>query len=56
VPVVDREGQPLMPTTPSRARRWIKDGEATPFFKRGIFCEPKLPLLRTSARCSWRRQ
>ena len=38
VPVVDRTGKPLMPTTPSRARRWIKDGEATPFFKRGIFC------------------
>ena len=27
-----------MPTTPSRARRWIKNKEATPFFKRGIFC------------------
>ena len=38
VPVVDREGQPLMPTTPSRARRWIKRREATPFFKHGIFC------------------
>jgi hypothetical protein len=38
VPVVDREGNPLMPTSPSRARRWIKEGEATPFFKRGVFC------------------
>ena len=38
VPVVDRAGKPLMPTTPSRARRWIKSKEATPFFKRGIFC------------------
>ena len=38
VPVVDRDGKPLMPTTASRARRWIKAGEATPFFKRGIFC------------------
>jgi RRXRR protein len=38
VPVVDCEGKPLMPTTPSRARRWIKLGEATPFFKKGIFC------------------
>ena len=38
VPVVDRNHKPLMPTTPSRARRWIKRGEATPFWDRGIFC------------------
>ena len=38
VPVVDRDRKPLMPTTASRARRWIKSGEATPFFRRGIFC------------------
>lgn len=38
VPVVDSSGKPLMPTTASRARRWIKRGEATPFFRRGIFC------------------
>ena len=37
VPVV-RDGMPLMPTTASRARRWIKSGEATPFFRRGLFC------------------
>lgn len=37
VPVVDQNQQPLMPTTPSRARRWIKEGKATPFFKRGVF-------------------
>ena len=38
VPVVDFENKPLMPTTSSRARRWIKSGKATPFWKRGIFC------------------
>lgn len=38
VPVVDRDQKPLMPTTPSRARRWVKSGEATPFFKKSIFC------------------
>jgi RRXRR protein len=38
VPVVDQSQQPLMPTTPSRARRWIKEKKATPFWKRGVFC------------------
>ena len=38
VPVVDRDQKPLMPTTPSRARRWIKSGKATPFWKKGVFC------------------
>lgn len=37
VPVVDQNHNPLMPTTASRARRWIKLGEATPLFNRGIF-------------------
>lgn len=38
VPVVDANGKPLMPTTPSRARRWIKSGRAAPFWKKGVFC------------------
>ncbi len=38
VPVVDAKQKPLMPTTSSRARRWIKSGKATPFFKKGVFC------------------
>ncbi|MBI1929210.1 RRXRR domain-containing protein [Candidatus Poribacteria bacterium] len=38
VPVVDKKNNPLMPTKPSRARRWIKSGKATPFWKKGIFC------------------
>jgi RRXRR protein len=38
VPVVDQNNRPLMPTTSSRAKRWIKSGKATPFFKKGVFC------------------
>lgn len=38
VPVVDKNGTPLMPTTPARARRWIKAGKATPFWNKGVFC------------------
>ena len=38
VPVVDQNQKPLMPTTPSRARKWIKSGKATPFWKQGVFC------------------
>jgi RRXRR protein len=38
VPVVDQNQRPLMPTTASRAKRWIQSGKATPFWKRGVFC------------------
>lgn len=38
VPVVSKTGEPLMPTKPSRARRWVKTKKATPFWKKGIFC------------------
>ena len=38
VPVVDKEQNPLMPTKPSRARKWIRDKKATPFWKNGVFC------------------
>ena len=38
VPVVDVQQKPLMPTTSARARKWIKSGKATPFWKRGVFC------------------
>ena len=38
VPVVDKNRNPLMPTTPARARKWVKSGKATPFFRNGVFC------------------
>ena len=38
VPVINRNNKPLMPTKPSRARKWIKSGKATPFWNKGIFC------------------
>ncbi len=38
VPVIDQNQRPLIPTKPSRARRWIKSGKATPFWKKGLFC------------------
>src|SRR5260221_1196469 len=37
VPVSDSQGKPLMPTAPARARRWIKSGKATAFWKGGLF-------------------
>lgn len=38
VPVLNLQNQPLMPTTPSRARRWIMSGKAVGFWKKGVFC------------------
>lgn len=38
VPVVDQNRKPLMPTSWTRAKRWIKSGKATPFYKKGVFC------------------
>ena len=38
VPVVDKNQNPLMPTRPSRAAKWIKSGKATPFWRNGVFC------------------
>ncbi len=38
VPVVDIDNKPLMPTKPSRAKKWIKTEKATPFWKKGVFC------------------
>ncbi|MEA5469674.1 RRXRR domain-containing protein [Spirulina sp. 06S082] len=39
VPVLSPEGKPLMPTKPSRARRWLKEGKAKVAYNDlGVFC------------------
>ncbi len=39
VPVLDKDGLPLMPTKPSRARRWLKEGKAKVVYNDlNIFC------------------
>lgn len=46
IPVIGRDGKPLMPTTPSRARKWIKSGKAigkrnnVGVFYVHLLCEP----------------
>ena len=38
VPVFSKQNIPLMPTKPSRARRWVKEGKAIgKFNKLGIY-------------------
>ncbi|MEO1372890.1 MAG: RRXRR domain-containing protein [Cyanobacteria bacterium J06635_10] len=44
VPVISLDNTPLMPTKPSRARRWIKDGKAIgKFNKLGLFYVQLIP-------------
>lgn len=39
VPVLAPNGQPIMPTKPSRARRWVRDGKATVVHNNlNVFC------------------
>ena len=38
VPVLDHNHNPVMPTSPSRARRWVRDKKATGFWDHGIYC------------------
>ena len=38
VPVLAQDGEPLMPTCASRARRWIEQNKATPFWLNGVWC------------------
>ena len=37
VPVLDRDGRPISPTRPSRARRWTESGRAVKVWKNGQF-------------------
>lgn len=38
VPVLSADGEPLMPTRPSRARRWMLEGKARKRWMKGVFC------------------
>ena len=51
VPVLNKDGTPLAPTRPSRARRWLESGKATKEWQHGLFAvrlteqyeDPKTP-------------
>ena len=38
VPVLATDGEQLMPTSASRARRWVEQQKATPFWLNGVWC------------------
>ncbi len=38
VPVLALDGKQLMPASASRARRWVKQSKATPFWLNGVWC------------------
>ena len=44
VPVLDRDGSPLMPTRPSRARRLMRQGRARKRWVKGVFCAQMLDV------------
>ena len=44
VPVLDRDGSPLMPTRPSRARRLMRQGRVVKHWTKGTFCIRMLGL------------
>ena len=49
VPVLDRNGVPLAPTRPSRARHWLETGRATKVWRNGHFAVQRHDL--DAAKC-----